>query len=154
MQRKITEYNNKFFLKRLFGVRVIGFDVNNEAVQWAKNHSVGNFIATDALNLTWIPAKTFDHFYSFAAVYYVPPNKVCSWGKEVVRILKPGGSALFGWLSGLYSKPFGKQSKHSWDCVGNLTGVQMTVEDDKYLFKSPKDLISNTGSFSVILKLK
>ena len=95
-----------YLFNRLYGVKVIGLDLNVAAVEWAQKHSIGNFYATDAVNMSWIPDNTFDHFFSFAAVYYVPPQDVCHFGKEVVRILKPQGTALFGWLSGKYSHPF------------------------------------------------
>ena len=132
---------------------MIGLDINEAAVEWAQKHSIGNFYAIDATNMSWIPDNTFDHFFSFAAVYYVPPNKVCNFGKQVVRILKPGGTALFGWLDGIYSRPFGPQPKSVWNCVGELPGVSMSIYDDKDLWGSPGDLISDSGSYSVILKL-
>ena len=142
-----------FLLNRLYGVRVIGLDLNKASIEWARKHSIGKFYATDAVNLGWIPDNTFDHFFSFAAVYYVHPNDICKFGKEVVRILKPGGTALFGWLSGIYSNPFGTQPKSVWDCVKQLPGINVTIYDDKDLWKSPGDLISNTGSYSVIIQL-
>ena len=142
-----------FFQIRLYSVRVIGVDLSKAAIEWAQKHSIGKFFATDGINLSWIPDNTFHHFYSFGAVCYVPPEKVCQFGAEVVRILKPGGTALFGWLSGLYCKPFGMQPKDAWNCVENLSHVSINVHDDKTLWKSPNDLICNTGSYSVILKL-
>ena len=86
-------------------------------------------------------------------MYYVPPKDICHFGKEVVRILKPQGTALFGWLSGIYSRPFGLQPKSVWDCVGDIDGVSMNIYEDKDLWRSPGDLISNTNSYSVILKI-
>jgi len=70
-----------------------------------------------------------------------------------VRILKPKGTALFGWLSGIYSQPYGYQPKQIWDCIRNISGVQTTIYEDYDLWQSPGDLISNTGSYSVILKI-
>ena len=103
--------------------------------------------------MSWIPDSIFDHFFSFAAVYYVPPKDICHFGKEVVRLLKPQGTALFGWLSGIYSRPFGLQPKSVWDCIGDIDGVSINIYEDKDLWRSPGDLISNTDSYSVILKV-
>ena len=137
---------------RLYGVRVVGIDLNEDAVRWSQMHSIGTFYATDGVNLSWIPDNTFDHFFSFAAVYYVPPNKVCSFGQEVVRILKPRGTALFGWLSGMYSQPYGYQEKSVWNCVGDIDGVMMEIYDDDALWDlHGRDLISNTNSYSVLI---
>ena len=138
---------------RLYNVRVIGIDLNEAAVNWAQKHSLGKFYATNGINLSWIPDNTFDHFFSFAAIYYVHPDDVCQFGREVVRILKPKGTALFGWLSGIYSKPFGNQPKEVWDCISNIDGVEMSIYEDEDLWQSPGDLISNTESYSVILKV-
>ena len=140
-------------LNRLYGVRVVGLDLNQASIEWAQKHSIGDFYATNAVDLSWIPDKTFDHFFSFASVYYVPLDDICRFGKEVVRVIKPGGSALFGWLSGQYSRPFGNQPKSVWDCLKQLSGVNISIYDDQDLWKSPGDLISNTGSYSVIIKL-
>ena len=143
-----------YLCNRLYGVKVIGLDLNAAAVEWAQKHSIGNFYATDAVNMSWIPDNTFDHFFSFAAVYYVPPQDVCHFGKEVVRILKPQGTALFGWLSGKYSRPFGLQPKSVWDCLSKIGGVSVTVHEDKELWESPGDLISDSESYSVILTIE
>ena len=62
-------------------------------------------------------------------------------------------SALCGWLSGIYSQPFGYQPKTVWDCISKMDGVKMTIFDDDELWQSPGDLISNSGSYSVILKI-
>ena len=136
----------------MYGVRVIGLDLNQAAIEWAGKHSIGKFYATDAINLSWIPNNTFDHFYSFGAACYVPPNDVCRFGREVIRITKPGGTALFGWMQGLYCKPFGAQPKAVWDCLKGLPGVNVTIYDDKDLWKSPGDLISTCGTYSVVIQ--
>ena len=146
--------SNVYIHDRLYGVRVVGLDINEAAVNWAQQHSIGTFYATDAINLSWIPDNTFDHFFSFAAVYYVPPLYVCKFGQEVVRILKPEGTALFGWLSGAYSQPFGYQPKTVWNCLRDIKGVNIQIYDDADLWRSPGDLISNTKSYSVILKVE
>ena len=140
-------------LNRLYGVRVVGLDLNQASIEWAQKHSIGDFYATNAVDLSWIPDKTFDHFFSFAAVYYVPPNDICKFGKEVVRIIKPGGTALFGFLYGEWSRDMGVVQKTAWDCLKQLPGVNITIYDDKDLWKSPGDTISTKGSYSVIIKL-
>ena len=137
------------WMTRLYGVSVIGVDINGAAVRWAEKHSIGTFYYTNALNLSWIPDNTFDHFFSFAAVYYVPPPDKCRFAREVARILKPQGSALFGWLNA--DMVFGFQPKNVWDCVGEIDGVNMSIYDDKDLWGSPD--ISNKNSYSVILKI-
>ena len=71
------------------------------------------------------------------------------FGKEVARILKPQGSALFGWLNA--DMVFGFQPKSVWDCVGEIDGVNMSIYDDIDLWGSPE--LSNKNSYSVILKI-
>ena len=137
----------------LYGVKVIGIDLNEVATNWARKHSLGIFYNTNGGNLSWITDQTFNYFFSFGAVYYIKPVDVCKFGKEVVRILKPKGTALFGWLQGKYSKPYSYQPKTVWDCIKNMSGVLTAIYEDYDLWRSPEDLISNAGSYSVILKV-
>ena len=148
----ISKWLSSFHV-RLYGVKVIGIDLNEAATNWARKHSLGIFYNTNGGNLSWIPDQTFNHFFSFGAVCYIKPVDVCKFGKEVVRILKPKGTALFGWLNSKYGQPYGYQPKTVWDCIKNMSGVETTIHDDHDLWKSPGNLISNTGSYSVILKV-
>ena len=133
----------------LYGVRVIGVDINGAAIRWAKKHSIGTFYYTDGFNLSWIPDNTFDHFFSFATAHLVPPPDKCRFGSEVVRILKPQGSALLGFVNS--DMVFGFQPRSVWDCVGDIDGVTMSIYDDKDLYGSPD--LSNPKGYSVILKI-
>ena len=132
---------------------MIGIDLNEAATNWARKHSLGIFYNINGVNLSWIPDQTFNHFFSFAAVYYIKPVDFCKFGKEVVRILKPKGTALFGWLNSKYDRPYGNQPKTVWDCIKNMSGVETTIHDDYDLWKSPGDAISLCESYSVILKV-
>ena len=97
------------WMAKHYDVRVLGIDLNAAAIEWAQQNSVGRFAGpTDATNLAWFPDNTFDHFFSFATVYYVHTEDMCRFGKEVARVVKPGGSVLFGWLDGIYSRPYGQ----------------------------------------------
>lgn len=146
------------FMTQVFGVHVVGIDINAAAIQWATDHSIGEFHQTNGQDLSWIPDETFDHMYSFASVYYIPLEEVCFFSNEIIRILKPGGTAFFGWLYGYYSDNLGKFAKQSWACIAD-SDASVIIFDDVTLFKadpSNKDnpIISDTGSYSVLLRKK
>lgn len=144
------------YMTKTFGVRVVGLDINAVAVDWAKKHSIGRFVGpTDGTDLSWIPDASFDHFYSFATVYYVRPEDMCKFGKEVVRILKPGGTALFGWLDGTWSRPYGSFPESNFDCVKALLDADVkTVKEKKGGFYSDvgDDLITDCGTYAVVIR--
>jgi hypothetical protein len=86
---------------------VVGLELSAAAVDWAKKHSIGRFVGpVDAKDLSWVPSHSFNHFFSFGSVAYVHPSDICRFMREVVRILRPGGTALlnFGWVNGRWSK--------------------------------------------------
>jgi len=162
-------------LTQLFGVHVIGIDVNRIATQWAREHSVGEFHLTNGKDLTWIPDQAIDHLFSFAAVYYVPPEDLCQFSRGVIRILKPGGTALFGWLYGQWAMQYPDwrergfpevtdkdakarlQPQQLFDCLLLDTSVDVQIIDDSNFWsqntKAAKtEIISNSDTFSVLLR--
>ena len=146
------------FLTKQFGVHVVGIDLNAAAVQWANEHSVGRFVGpVDGTDLSWLPDASFDHFYSFATVIYVRPENMCNFGKEVVRILRPGGTALFGWMDGIYSRPYGQFAKSNFNCVKALPDVAVTTPSEGpggIYSDTADDLISACGSYAVVMRKK
>ena len=144
------------FMTKQFGVRVVGIDMNAAAIEWANEHSAGRFVGpVDGTDLSWVPDASFNHFYSFATVYYVRPQQMCDFGKEVARILKPGGTALFGWLDGIYSRPYGRFKPSNFDCVKALPDVDVTTPSEGagglYTDKSD-DLINICGTYAVVMR--
>lgn len=83
--------------KQLFGVDGVGLDVEGKAVQWAQQHSAGIFCHADGRNLEWLPAEAFDHVISYAALYHLPKTDQCHAGIQLLRKLRVGGKAFFGW---------------------------------------------------------
>ena len=146
------------FMTKQYGVRVVGIDLNAAAIEWAKKHSAGRFVGPiDGTDLSWVPDASFDHFYSFGTVFYVRPKLMCAFGKEVARILKPGGTALFGWMDGIYSRPFGRLQKSNFDCVKALPDVDVTTpsEGASGLYSDKADdLIAQVGSYAVVMRKK
>ena len=144
------------FMTKNLALRVVGIDMNAAAVEWAKNHSAGQFVGpVDGTDLTAVPDASFDHFYSFATVYYVQPKQMCNFGKEVARILKPGGTALFGWMNGRYSQPYGSFKESNFDCVKALPDVHVTTPKEGagglYTEKAD-DLISSCNTYAVVMR--
>ena len=88
---------------------------------------------------------------------HVRPKEMCAFGKEVARILKPGGTALFGWMDGMYSRPFGRFQRSKFDCVKALPDVDVTTQSEGtgglYTDKAD-DLISQCGSYAVVMRKK
>jgi SAM-dependent methyltransferase len=120
-----THTHQATFLTRHYGVRVVGLELSATAVDWARKHSLGRFVGPiDAKDLSWVPPHSFDHFFSFASVYYVPPKDMCKFMKQVVRILRPGGTALFGWLGGWFGKDQGVFPRNLWaDCARQINAI-------------------------------
>jgi SAM-dependent methyltransferase len=151
-------------MTRLYGVRFAGIELNPIAHQWSTEHSLGLFWRADAGNLAWLPSETFDHLYSFATIYYFPLEQQCAFTKNALRVLRPGGTAMFGWLGS------------KWGSTGNgeylLTpalyeeclreevksgAVAMSIETGRSLWKGEKDSINDEldwGHFNVLFTKK
>ena len=132
-------------MTQLFDVDVIGLDVTEAAVHWAQEHAIGTFYYSNGLDLSWAPKDTFDHFFAFASILYVPGALMCAFGREVVRILRSGGTAFFGWLNNRNGKlgVFEKESnqtyyeelpKNTWSCLHDVAYVD--VIDDVLLWRA------------------
>ena len=132
-------------MTQLFDVDVIGLDVTEAAVRWAQEHAIGTFYYSNGLDLSWVPNDTFDHFYAFGSVMYVPATSICAFGREVVRILRSGGTAFFGWLNHVAGKLlviekesnqkyYGTLPKNTWSCLHDVAYVD--VIDDVLLWRA------------------
>lgn len=83
--------------KALFDVDGVGLDIEAGAVAWAQMHSAGVFCHADGRRLGWIPDGEFDHVISYAALYHMSKVDQCHTGIHLLRKLKVGGRAYFGW---------------------------------------------------------
>jgi hypothetical protein len=83
--------------KMFFDVDAFGVDIVEDAVNWAKRHSLGTFCATDGRDLRWIPPGIFDHVFSFAAIYHLEMTEQCEVGWQLASKLKVGGRGYLGW---------------------------------------------------------
>jgi len=146
------------YMTKTFGVRVVGLDLNGAAIEWANDHSLGRFVGpTDGTDLSWAPDESFNHFYSFATIYYVQPDAMCKFGREVIRILKPRGTALFGWMNGIHGRPYGKFPESNFDCLKALPNADVTTPKESAggLYSDEgDDLITNSQTYAVVIRKK
>lgn len=79
--------------------KVHGVDISIEAKRIAERNLEGydNIVLhiTDGDNLQIFPAKTFDFIYSFWVFQHMPKATMLKYLKEIKRVLKPEGLALF-----------------------------------------------------------
>ena len=89
------------WLSAHYGVDVFGIDLANTGVAWANRHARGAFCATNGAQLQWVEPESFDHVYSFAALYHIEPfADACHMMKQLVRLVKKGGTVFNGWSFG------------------------------------------------------
>lgn len=83
----------------LLGTFSINVDLSAAGVEWGNTHHK-NMVgcAQDGTNLTNFQNNTVDVVISFAALYFIAPEKQCGVLREFLRILKPGGRMWIGWV--------------------------------------------------------
>eukprot|EP00928_Gymnodinium_smaydae_P056604 TRINITY_DN39968_c0_g1_i1.p1 TRINITY_DN39968_c0_g1~~TRINITY_DN39968_c0_g1_i1.p1 ORF type:complete len:331 (+),score=54.09 TRINITY_DN39968_c0_g1_i1:9-1001(+) len=88
-------------LSRNYRFKGVGFDSNRGGVEWARNADTGNmFCFEDAQSsrLEAVPDDSVDVLISNAVLYHLTIPEACHFIKaHVVRVLRPGGCAWFGW---------------------------------------------------------
>jgi SAM-dependent methyltransferase len=80
-----------------FGVDVYGLDLEAGAVEWANNHSLGHFCATDGSKLEFLADQSFDHVFSVAAIYHLPYEVQCDVLQQFLRVIVDGGTISIMW---------------------------------------------------------
>ncbi|WP_112180597.1 MULTISPECIES: bifunctional 2-polyprenyl-6-hydroxyphenol methylase/3-demethylubiquinol 3-O-methyltransferase UbiG [Paraliobacillus] len=108
-------------------VEVIGFDINNEALEYAKYHYYhpkSSFFQEDVTDLS-LPARygTFDTIVSFETIEHVEAEE--QFLSNVYRLLKPGGKLIM-------STPFG--NGRGKPCGSPFHIHQLTPEEFERLF--------------------
>jgi SAM-dependent methyltransferase len=144
-------------MTRLYGVRFFGIELNPTAHLWSTEHSTGIFRRADAADLSWIPSESFDHMYSFATIYYIRMEQQCSFTKEVVRVLRSGGTAMFGWLGSKWGKHLGLLRPQLYkDCLGPMQKAGLltfSIESGRDLWQGEADGSDELdwGHFNVLI---
>ncbi|XP_048580477.1 uncharacterized protein LOC125561146 [Nematostella vectensis] len=80
-------------------VKVGGLDLSNGAITFAKEtfpQFKDNFKVGSVEDLSFVATETFDHAMTFFTFPYVSPEVQCKAVKEMVRIVKPGGTLYVG----------------------------------------------------------
>mmetsp|Transcript_29473 Transcript_29473/g.75521 ORF Transcript_29473/g.75521 Transcript_29473/m.75521 type:complete len:173 (-) Transcript_29473:170-688(-) len=86
------------WFKMLFDVDGFGVEYTEAASTWSSKYSLGHTCRTDGRNLSFIPDAMFDHVVSEASLLHLASyEELCSTVGQLVRKLRPGGSAFFGW---------------------------------------------------------
>lgn len=80
-----------------FGVDVYGLDLEAGAVEWANNHSLGHFCATDGSKLEFLADQSFNHVFSVAAIYHLPYEVQCDVLQQFLRVIVDGGTISIMW---------------------------------------------------------
>ncbi len=97
-----------FELLNALGREYIGLDASEELLKIAKqNYPSGNFIAGDALKLTFTD-NSFDQIFSMSVLHHFPGQTRQKYLQECFRILKPGGSLILR-VWNMWHNDFAKQ---------------------------------------------
>jgi SAM-dependent methyltransferase len=79
--------------------RVTGVDISSTMIEEARRHNRHGervrYQVNDVPDLAAFPDASFDFVYSNITLQHVPPEPALAYIKEFVRIIRPGGTALF-----------------------------------------------------------
>ena len=123
------------FLSKEFGTSGVGVDVSSKTIAYATaNTSNANLhCVADGTKLEWIPTGHFDNAYSFGSIYHVyNRSKFCSILRQMVRIVKPGGTVYSGWTENAEYR-----RNHVGICLTDLP-VKFTIYEEAIEFKNVK----------------
>lgn len=123
------------FLHKEFGCTGVGIDVSSKTIEYARaNTSKANLhCVADGTKLEWIPNGFFDHAYSFGSIYHVyNRSKFCHILRQLVRIVKPGGTIYNGWTENAEYR-----REHVGMCLADLP-VKFTIYEEALEFKNVK----------------
>ncbi len=86
----------------------VGLDASEELLRIARqNYPKGNFVAGDALNLTFAD-NSFDQIFSVSVLHHFPGETRQKYLQECLRALKPGGSLVLR-VWNMWHNDFAKQ---------------------------------------------
>ena len=79
-----------------YGTEGYGIDLSQVSVDWAKRFSLGSFCHYGGLDLSWIPARSFDFVTSFWSLYHLlsKPDQ-CSIILQLVEKLSVGITQIY-----------------------------------------------------------
>eukprot|EP00946_MAST-07B_sp_MAST-7B-sp1_P005151 g5151.t1 len=133
------------WFEALYGVKVFGVDITQEAVDWANKNTFGKYCTADGTDLSFIEDRYFDGVFSYATLYHLPHNVQCAALKECIRVTKDGGKIFIGWNGNHIkdrpsphpTKTMGLFGKTFWeDCLSGSARVErmeMTLEKEKVI---------------------
>lgn len=88
---------------------VVGVDIASSMVERARGHNAHGdrvtYIANPAPDLALFGAATFDFIYSNKVLQHIPPDNQTGYMREFVRVLRPGGIAVFQTRNGPMVRP-------------------------------------------------
>ena len=78
--------------------RVTGVDISSTMIEAAERHNTSagvEYVVNDAPHLAQFGDSSFDFVYSNITLQHVPPAPALAYLAEFLRVLKPGGLAIF-----------------------------------------------------------
>eukprot|EP00929_Paragymnodinium_shiwhaense_P078817 TRINITY_DN40889_c0_g1_i1.p1 TRINITY_DN40889_c0_g1~~TRINITY_DN40889_c0_g1_i1.p1 ORF type:complete len:478 (+),score=50.39 TRINITY_DN40889_c0_g1_i1:114-1547(+) len=92
--------------KMFFDVDGLGLEATSGAADWAAKFAAGLSCKGDGRQLTWVPDGLFDYVFTYAALLHLSEEDQCSVAVQLVRKLRPGGRAFFGWNRAHLTSPW------------------------------------------------
>lgn len=127
--------HNLDVVARKYGFEGIAFDLVASNARWGRQHlqHLHAFCAADGAKLAF-PANSFDAILSNAALYHAGGAEgavaQCSVIKDqILRVLRPGGCAWFGWLGTDGSKVRRQFWSSSTNCLSGTDHVVFTADE-------------------------
>jgi SAM-dependent methyltransferase len=83
-----------YFLARLPEARLIGCDIDAQAIEWCSQHLAGNFMRVDPQPPTPLTDAAADVIVACSVLTHLAAAEQDRWLREMRRVLAPGGSFL------------------------------------------------------------
>ena len=118
-----------------YGITGLGIDVSNLTIAFARENTTKRNMhcVADGTKLDWIQSNTFDHVFSFGSIYHVYNRSLfCHVLRQLVRIVKRGGSVYNGWTENAEYK-----RNHVHMCFADLP-VNVEILEEADLMKNVK----------------
>lgn len=133
------------WFEALYGMKVFGVDITQEAVDWANENTFGKYCTADGTDLSFIEDAYFDGVFSYAVMHHLPYDLQCAALKECIRVTKDGGKIFIGWNGNhIKERPSPQPTRAAassditfWEkCVADVARVErmeMTLETEKVI---------------------
>jgi len=136
-----------------YSLLALGLDLVDENVEWATDNMkhIKKTCLTDGSDLSFIKADSLDAFLSNGAVHHLPQTSQCRLMKDhVLRVLRPGGCAWFGWqgVEGSGSEPAVNEDFWRSECF-SLGEASVFTENELKAFGTNEFKSSNAYSLFV-----